>query len=262
MPRYIDLNCDLGESQASEAAQSAVDKAASEAAQSTLDQSAALMPLISSANIACGFHAGDANTMQFCTALAQKLGVAIGAHPGFPDKLGFGRRDMQLSASTVYNDTIYQIAALAGFAKTAGAAMVHVKPHGALYHACEKDAQTRDAFVLAVRDFDPNLRIVGLAGGALVRCAEALGSDTLHEVFADRGYQGDTLIARGEPGAMMDDPALAGPALLALLKRVKRADTICIHGDKPGAVDFAQAIRVQLEQAGWQIARADQAGSL
>ena len=174
----IDLNADLGEGCASDAE---------------------LLTLVSSANIACGFHAGDAQTMQACVREAIKNGVAIGAHPSFPDRENFGRRAMQLPPETVYAQTLYQIGALAAITRAQGGVMCHVKPHGMLYNQAAKEAQLADAIARAVYACDPALILVGLAGSELIRAGKQYGLVTREEVFADRGYQADgSLVPRSQ----------------------------------------------------------------
>lgn len=181
----IDLNADLGEGCASDAE---------------------LLTLVSSANIACGFHAGDAQTMQACVREAIKNGVAIGAHPSFPDRENFGRSAMQLPPETVYAQTLYQIGALATIARAQGGVMRHVKPHGMLYNQAAKEAQLADAIARAVYACDPALILVGLAGSELIRAGKQYGLTTREEVFADRGYQADgSLVPRSQPGALIEN---------------------------------------------------------
>lgn len=221
-----------------------------------------VLPYITSANIACGFHAGDAATMRKTVARANALGVAVGAHPGLPDLQGFGRREMKVSADEAYEFVVYQIGALQGFTQAAGIALSHVKPHGALYNMAAVDDALATAICQAVRDVDASLMLFGLAGSALTRAGESLGLRVAHEVFADRSYQADgTLTRRGDPGAMIDDPAIATRQILTMLQegRVRSqqgtwvpvcADTVCIHGDQPGAPQFARAIHQALMEEG------------
>lgn len=181
----IDLNADLGEGCASDAE---------------------LLTLVSSANIACGFHAGDAQIMQACVREAIKNGVAIGAHPSFPDRENFGRSAMQLPPETVYAQTLYQIGALATIARAQGGVMRHVKPHGMLYNQAAKEAQLADAIARAVYACDPALILVGLAGSELIRAGKQYGLTTREEVFADRGYQADgSLVPRSQSGALIEN---------------------------------------------------------
>lgn len=245
----IDFNSDLGESFGLYVAGNDLD----------------VLPNITSANVACGFHAGDAPTMRRTVREAAALGVAVGAHPGFPDLQGFGRRRMVLSPDEVYDFVVYQVGALRGFTAAANIPLCHVKPHGALYNMAAVDAALATAICHAVRDIDAALILFGLANSELTRSAEALGIPVAHEVFADRSYQADgTLTPRGKPGAMIEDPEVATAQILTMLMdgRVRsqqgnwvsvKADTVCIHGDQPGAATFARAIRTALIREGVHI---------
>ena len=242
MKRTIDLNCDLGESFGAW----------------TMGADAAVMPYISSANIACGFHAGDPDTMRRTVALAAQAKVAIGAHVSLPDLAGFGRREMRVSADEAHAMTLYQIGALAAFVRAAGTRLCHVKPHGALYNMAARDATLADAIAQAVRAFDPSLRLVGLAGSELPRAGARIGLAVAHEAFADRRYQDDgALTPRSEAGAVIEDIDAAVAQALAIARcepvttrsggtRVLRADTICVHGDRPDAGEFARRLHVAL----------------
>ena len=235
----IDLNADLGEGCASDAA---------------------LLQLVSSANIACGFHAGDAQTMLASVREALKNGVAIGAHPSFPDRENFGRTAMTLPPETVYGQTLYQIGALAAIARAEGGVMRHVKPHGMLYNQAAKDPQLADAIARAVHACDPSLILVGLAGSELIRAGEHYGLTTRQEVFADRGYQADgSLMPRTQPGALVEDEEHALAQTLGMVEscRVKSitgewanvvAQTVCIHGDGEHALAFARRLRAAFEE--------------
>ncbi|HGW5509539.1 TPA: 5-oxoprolinase subunit PxpA [Citrobacter koseri] len=235
----IDLNADLGEGCASDAA---------------------LLQLVSSANIACGFHAGDAQTMLASVREALKNGVAIGAHPSFPDRENFGRTAMTLPPETVYGQTLYQIGALAAIARAEGGVMRHVKPHGMLYNQAAKDPQLADAIARAVYACDPSLILVGLAGSELIRAGEHYGLTTRQEVFADRGYQADgSLVPRTQPGALVEDEEHALAQTLGMVEsgRVKSitgewanvvAQTVCIHGDGEHALAFARRLRAAFEE--------------
>ncbi|HCD7970339.1 TPA: 5-oxoprolinase subunit PxpA [Citrobacter amalonaticus] len=230
----IDLNADLGEGCASDGE---------------------LLTLVSSANIACGFHAGDAQTMLTSVREALKNGVAIGAHPSFPDRENFGRTAMTLPVETVYAQTLYQIGALAAIARAEGGVMRHVKPHGMLYNQAAKDPQLADAIAKAVYACDPALILVGLAGSELVRAGERYGLVTRQEVFADRGYQADgSLVPRTQPGALIEDEDQSLAQTLGMVEtgRVKSitgewtsvvAQTVCIHGDGEHALAFARRLR-------------------
>jgi UPF0271 protein len=242
----IDLNCDMGESYGAW----------------TMGQDAQVMRWISSANIACGFHAGDFSTMQHTVALAVQHDVAIGAHVALPDLQGFGRRELRVSAEEAYALTLYQLGALGAFAHAARTRIVHVKPHGALYNMAARDELLSDAIARAVRDFDADLILVGLAGSALPRAGVALGLRVAHEAFADRRYEQDgTLTPRREAGAVIHDVdvAVAQAVYIATTGKVDtrcgqpielRADTICVHGDRPDAALFAARLREALEKAG------------
>jgi UPF0271 protein len=239
---FIDLNCDMGESFGAY----------------TVGNDEAIMPFISSANIACGFHAGDPATMRNTVKTALKNGVKIGAHPGLPDLQGFGRREMKLSTEECYNIILYQIGSLSAFVKAAGSSLYHVKPHGALYNMAAVDSALSDAIAEAVFDADPSLVLYGLAGSELIKSAERKGLKVKNEVFADRTYQADgTLTRRSMTGAMISDRELA---LNQVLKMVKeglvtsvdgvqvpiKAETICLHGDGGHALQFAEAISKRL----------------
>ncbi|HET6806532.1 MAG TPA: 5-oxoprolinase subunit PxpA [Frateuria sp.] len=242
----IDLNCDMGESYGAW----------------RMGADTAVMPWITSANIACGFHAGDPLTMRATVQAAAGAGVAIGAHIGLPDLAGFGRRAMAMAPAELYALTVVQLGALAAMARTAGAEVTHLKPHGALYHMVEQDPALAQAVVQAIRDVDPGLRLVGLAGGALVHAGRDAGLAVVHEAFADRRYRADGhLVARGQPGAVIEDPAAAVRQAVVLAcegvvdsvdgepVRV-RADSLCVHGDRPDAALFAQALHEGLRAAG------------
>jgi 5-oxoprolinase (ATP-hydrolysing) subunit A len=244
----IDLNCDIGESLGAW----------------TMGQDDAVLAHVTSANIACGFHAGDPLTMRRTVAAAVKHGVAVGAHPSLPDLVGFGRREMRVSTDETYAMTLYQIGALAAVARAAGTALHHVKPHGALYNMAAKDRALADAIAAAVRDFDRALILVGLAGGELPRAGEAAGVPVAHEAFADRRYEADgSLMARSKSGAVIDDVDAAVAQAISIATRGEartpdgplriRADTLCVHGDRPDAAVFARRLREGLEAAGVSI---------
>jgi UPF0271 protein len=248
MPR-IDLNCDMGESFG--------------AWQMGNDE--AVLEHVTSANVACGFHAGDPRTMRTTVKAAFAKGVAVGAHPGFPDLQGFGRRPMTLSRVEAYDSVLYQIGALAGFAHAAGGRLAHVKAHGMLYNMAAKDATLAEAIAQAVRDFDRELVFYGLAGSELIRAGQKAGLRTASEVFADRSYQDDgSLTPRSQPGAMIEDveASVAQVKRMVLEGKVRsvsgkdvavEADTLCVHGDQPGAVAFARRIRDELARAGVEV---------
>ncbi len=246
MSKHIDLNCDMGESFGAW----------------TMGADAAVMPWITSANIACGGHAGDPLTMQRTVAAAVASEVAIGAHIGLPDKLGFGRRAMAISVDELYALVQAQLGALIAIAAGQGVAVGHLKPHGALYHMLESDEALAEAVVDAARAVAPAIRMVGLAGGQLVTLAHEAGLAVLHEAFVDRRYLADGSLAPRQ----RDDAVITHPDEgLAQAVRLVRdgsvttvdgsaikitADTLCIHGDRPDAADFARVIHQGLHAAG------------
>ena len=246
----IDLNSDLGES----------------FGPWPMGQDAALMDSITSANVACGFHAGDPGVMRATIALAREKGVAIGAHPGFQDLVGFGRREIKASPSEVEDLVLYQVSALAGMAAAQGAALQHVKAHGALYNMACRDRALADAIARAVAAFDRSLILFGLPGSELLRAGEAAGLAVAAEVFADRAYDPDgSLTARSKPGSVIHDTQKVVERAIKMVRDQKviavdgstialRSDTICLHGDTPGAADHARAVRAGLEHAGIKIA--------
>jgi UPF0271 protein len=242
----IDLNCDMGES----------------FGPYTLGQDEALLDWVSSANVACGFHAGDPRTIGETVALAQERGVAIGAHPSFPDLVGFGRRDMVMTPDEVSTDLLYQIGALDAFCRTAGIPLRHIKPHGALYNRIAVDATLARAVAQTVALYRRDLIIVGLPNSAIERAAATAGVSYAREVFADRAYNTDgTLVSRRIAGAMITDPTQVARRAVRMVLRGKvttltgdeidlQPDTICIHGDSPGAVELARTVRGALEANG------------
>ena len=225
-----------------------------------------LIPLVSSVNVACGFHAGDPLVIERTVALAARSGAAIGAHPGYPDLAGFGRREFDMAPDELEAAVLYQVAAVAGFVRAAGSELSHVKPHGALYNRAARDALVAGAVARAVRRFSAELVLVGLAGSQLLDAGRAEGLSVAGEAFADRAYESDgSLRSRRLPGAVLADPdAAAGQALRIVREgRVSsfhgtevevRAETLCIHGDTPDAVAYARAVRRCLEEAGVRIA--------
>jgi UPF0271 protein len=239
----VDLNADLGECQGG------------------CGPDAAMMPAITSANIACGFHAGDAATMRATVALARDHKVAIGAHPSLADREGFGRRELPVTEREVENLVAYQVGALAGIAAAEGARVGHVKPHGALYNMAARDRALADAIARAVLAIDPSLVLFGLSGSHLVAAGRDAGLRTASEAFADRAYQNDgTLAPRATAGAVIGDPHVVATRAVSMVRtRAVRAidgttipldvDTICLHGDTPGAAMLALAVRRALEQA-------------
>lgn len=246
---HIDLNCDMGES----------------FGVYTLGNDAEMLRYVTSANIACGFHAGDPATMRRTVRLCLERGVAIGAHPGLPDMAGFGRRRMDITPEEARDLIVYQIGALQAFVRAEGGAMAHVKPHGALYNMAAADARLAAAIADAVRSVDPRLILYGLAGSELIRAGRAAGLRTASEVFADRTYQADgTLTPRSRAEALLREPEEAAAQALSIVRQgvVRtvqgtllpiRAETICIHGDGAHAVAFARTVRERLAQAGVQL---------
>lgn len=245
MTLTVDLNADLGEG---------------------APDDAELLALVSSANIACGWHAGDARLMQATVRAALAHGVAIGAHPSYADREHFGRRELQLPPEDVRADLIYQIGALQALVRAEGGQLQHVKPHGALYNQAARDPALADAVATAVCAVDAGLALVGLAGSELLRAAKRAGLRAVSEVFADRGYHADgSLVPRSQPGALIDDAAAATARALRMVREgvvvavtgevvALRADTVCLHGDGPHALVFARAIRTALINAGVQVA--------
>jgi len=242
----IDLNCDMGEAFGNYA----------------MPNDEILLDHITSANIACGFHAGDPEVMQHTVAMAIKKGVAIGAHPGLPDLQGFGRREMKITANEAYQMTMYQIGALYGFVKAAGGKLHHVKAHGALYNMAAKDAALAKAVVQAVHDFDSTLILYGLAGSEMIEAAKKIGIFTASEVFADRTYQDDgSLTPRSQSNALITDEAQSIAQVLQMVKHQQvqsvsgkniplKAETLCLHGDGSHAVEFAKMINEKLKAEG------------
>lgn len=242
----IDLNSDLGESFGAY----------------TIGNDAAVLQFVTSANIACGFHAGDPSVMERTVALAAASGVAIGAHPGLPDLVGFGRRKMAISPAEAYAMVVYQVGALQGFAAAHGVPLQHVKPHGALYNMAAKDPALATAIAKAVYDVNPQLILYGLAGSQLITAGQKAGLQTASEVFADRTYQPDgSLTPRSQADAMVTDEDEAIRRVLRMITAgvvtaqngqdiPVQADTVCVHGDGAKALAFAQKIKNTLEQQG------------
>lgn len=251
----IDLNSDVGESFGAW----------------TLGADRELIPFVTSANVACGFHAGDPRVIERTVQIAVASGVAVGAHPAYPDLPGFGRRVMEMAAADLEAAVLYQVAAVAGFARAAGVELRHVKVHGALYNRAARDERVAAAIARGVRRFSRELVLVGLAGSAMIDAGRAEGLAVAAEGFADRAYQPDgTLRPRAEPDAVLHDPAVAARQALGIARdgRVRayegsvlslHADTLCIHGDTPGAPAVAAAVRAVLEQAGYRLAPLDAA---
>jgi UPF0271 protein len=238
----IDLSCDMGEAFGNY----------------PMPNDEALLNYISSASIACGFHAGDPNVMQNTVAAAIKKGVAIGAHPGLPDLQGFGRREMQVTASEAYQMVLYQIGALYAFVKAANGRLNHVKAHGALYNMAARDPLLAKAIVDAVHDFDPGLILFALANSEMVMAAKKTGLAYASEVFADRTYQDDgSLTPRSHKDALITDEQQSLNQVLLMVNKQQvisanqkaidlKADTLCLHGDGVHAVDFAKTIHETL----------------
>ncbi|AWM34421.1 LamB/YcsF family protein [Hymenobacter nivis] len=246
MTYSVDLNCDMGESFGAW----------------TMGQDAAVLPFVTSANIACGFHAGDPGVMRQTVRAALSHHVAIGVHPGLPDLVGFGRRDLAISPEEAFDMTVYQLGALGAVARAEGGRLHHLKPHGALYNMAATNAALAQAIAEAVYRVQPELVLYGLAGSELTKAGERLGLKTAHEVFADRTYQADgTLTPRRQPDALV---ASADAAVAQVLRMVRegqvrsqqgpdvalRADTVCLHGDGPHALEFAQRLYGALREAG------------
>ncbi len=232
----------------------------------SLGSDAEVMSTITSANIACGYHAGDPAVMRATVRLARSHGVAVGAHPGLPDLVGFGRREMQVSPDEVEGMVLYQLGALQAVARAEGVRLRHVKPHGALYNMAARDVSLADAIARAVRAFDPSLILFGLAGSPMLAAGEAAGLRVASEVFADRAYQRDgSLASRRIAGSVIHDADAVAARAVRMVRDGNvvttsgevislRADTICIHGDTPGAAALARTIRHALEEAGVTVA--------
>lgn len=239
MELSIDLNCDMGESFGAW----------------SMGQDETILPYVTSANIACGYHAGDPAVMRKTVAAALQHGVALGAHPGLPDLVGFGRRNLDITPTEAYDMVVVQVGALAGVAASQGGRLHHVKAHGALYNMASRNEELADAIARAVFDVDSSLVLYALAGSKQVEAGRRHGLTVAEEVFADRSYQDDgSLTPRKQPGAMIEDADTSIRQVLRMITEgmvgttqgsdvAVRADTLCIHGDQPGAVVFAQAIR-------------------
>ena len=246
----VDLNCDLGESFGAY----------------TIGMDEKVIPLISSCNIACGFHASDPAVMRKTVLLAKEAGIGIGAHPGYPDLLGFGRREMKISPDEAGAYITYQLGALYAFARSAGVRIQHVKPHGALYNMAGKDYALALAIARAVQAFDPELILLGLAGSESVKAARDIGLPAASEVFADRAYMPDgSLMPRSREGAVIHDEEEAIRRVVRMVKEHKVTacdgsdidiipDSICVHGDNEKALTFVTQIRAALEAEGVGIA--------
>ena len=246
----LDLNSDLGES----------------FGRWVLGDDEAMLGLVTSANVACGFHAGDPTTLRRTCELAARAGVVVGAQVGYRDLAGFGRRFIEVAPNELADDVVYQIGALDGMCRVAGTAVRYVKPHGALYNAIVHHEEQAAAVVAAVRDYSADLPVLGLPGSAFLRAAEKAGLRTVREFFVDRGYTPEaTLVPRSQPGALLHDPHEVTARLLRMIEsgivtavdgsevRVD-AESACVHGDSPGAVAMATAVRVGLDRAGVEVA--------
>jgi UPF0271 protein len=242
----IDLNSDLGESLGAW----------------RMGDDDAMLDIVSSANVACGFHAGDPAGILQTLRRAGSKGVAVGAHVSYPDLVGFGRRPMDVASADLRADVIYQIGALKGLAVAAGTAVRYVKPHGALYNTIAHDERQAQDVIAAIREIDPGLGLVALAGSPLIEWARAAGLRVVAEAFADRAYEPDgSLVSRRKPGAVLHDPQEVAARMLRLAQqgvvtavdgstvRIE-AESVCVHGDSPGAVEMARQVRLRLEGAG------------
>jgi UPF0271 protein len=240
----VDLNADVGEGM----------------------DDASLLPYVTSANVACGMHAGDPLTMDQTVEMALSRGVRVGAHPGYPDRENFGRVLMEMSADEIENLIVYQVSALAGFVRSRGGRLTHVKPHGALYHGGAEFPDVARAIAEGVRRVGTGIVLVGAAGSMLIGAGQEAGLPVAEEAFADRRYRADgTLVPRGRPGAVIVDPDAAAEQAVGLARdgmvvaedssRVSvRPDTICIHGDTPGAAEIARRIHERFRTVGIRIA--------
>lgn len=246
---YVDLNSDLGESFGNY----------------TIGMDEEILKYVTSANVACGWHAGDAMVMEKTVALAGEFGTAVGAHPGFPDLMGFGRRNMAVTPAEAKAYVKYQLGALMAFTKSHGMAIQHVKPHGALYNMAAVDEGLARAMCEAVYEVDPEIIFMGLAGSKMITAAEAVGLRAASEVFADRAYNDDgTLVSRKLPGAVIKDKDLAIQRVVRMVKEGKvtsingndiaiKADSVCVHGDNPKALEFVRNIRETLAAEGVEV---------
>jgi UPF0271 protein len=245
----IDLNCDLGEG----------------FGDWKMGDDAAMLAIVSTVNVACGFHAGDPQIMADTFAQAKKAGVAIGAHPSYPDLQGFGRRPMPYTPREIERLIAYQLGAAMGVAALAGHRITHVKAHGSLGNRATEDAAAADAIARATKSVDPNLAILAIAGTEIERAAERCNMKAVREIFADRAYtNAGNLVPRGQPGAVIHDAKAASARIIAMLqagaiiatdgtKIPVGIDSICVHGDTPGAVAMAKAVRQALIEAGYSL---------
>lgn len=246
----VDLNCDLGESFGAY----------------TLGMDADVIPHITSANVACGWHGGDPLVMQKTVSLCRQNGVAVGAHPSYPDRMGFGRRAMSVTPDEAYAYVKYQIGALQAFCRAEGLTLQHVKPHGALYNAMGRDPKLAEAVCRGIRDCGGGLIVMALAGSAAVCAAQELGLPVAQEVFADRAYEEDgSLVDRRKEGAMITDESAAIARVVRMVTEGRvtavtgrdipvTAHSVCVHGDGPKALAFVQSIRAALQKAGVTVA--------
>ena len=246
----IDLNSDLGEN----------------AADRIVGDDEAMLRIVTSANISCGFHAGNPRGIRQTLAAAVANGVAIGAHPGYRDYEGFGRRPLEVDSATLQAEVEYQLGALQALAGAVGGRVVYVKPHGALYNAIARDERQARDVVHAILAVDPSLVLLGLGGGVVLGVAEREGLETAAEAFADRAYTAEgLLVSRAETGAVLHDPSLVARRMVRLAQEgvveavdgtdvPVRAESICVHGDSEGAIAMAEAARAALEEAGVTIA--------
>ncbi len=247
----IDLNADLGEGCVNDEA---------------------ILDTVSSINVACAWHAGSAEEMLSLVRAARLRGVAIGAHPSFPDRANFGRKEMSLSLTSVRASLLYQIGALDGIVRAEGGELAHVKAHGALYNQAARDPELARCIARAICDFNPQLKVMGLAGSLFIEAVRAEGLTALEEGFADRAYTGDgRLVNRGTPGALIEDESAMLAQVLSMVKTGivigqdgtvchVHVDTICLHGDGPHALQFAKAIRAHLRQEGVEVASCAELG--
>ena len=246
MKLRIDVNCDLGESYG----------------HFKVGQDQQIMPHITSANVACGFHSGDPVTMAHTVELAKKYGVAVGAHPGYPDLMGFGRREMKLSKEETRNYVIYQIGALEAFAKASQTSLQHVKPHGALYNIAQKDRDVSKSIAEAVHNVDSDLIILAPPNSAMAKIASEIGLRVAFEVFADRAYNSDgTLVSRSQTDSLITDPKRVVERARRMIEKgtvqatdwktvqLGKVHTICIHGDTPNAVEMTRTLKSKLQAA-------------
>ena len=245
----VDLNSDLGESFGAY----------------TIGCDELVLPLVTSANVACGFHASDPVVMKKTVEMAAGAGIQVGAHPGYPDLMGFGRRNMAVTPDEAKAYVLYQLGAMSAFCRSAGLPMQHVKPHGALYNMAGKDYALSKGICEAIREFDPGLIVLALSGGELLRCARNMGMRAASEVFADRAYEEDgSLVNRRKEGAMITDEDLAIERVIRMIKERKvtavtgkdipiQADSICVHGDGPKALAFVRRIREAVKAEGIEL---------